>query len=356
MGAAADTVRSRGGNMQETIEQQEESAIVADDDTQAALADITRRLRLIERRGDSIAQMVSIAPYLRLRGKIRPRLWTPEQYYSRRLRVPSSYGLERAPTDAPSIAIVTPSLNQGSLIGATIDSVLRQNYPRLSYLVQDGSSRDDTDKVLEAYGDRLSWRCEKDTGQANAINRGFRAIDGDIMGYLNSDDLLLPGTLAYVAKAFQQHPDVDVVYGHRIFIDIDGFDIGRCVLPPHDAKTLQWADYVPQETLFWRRRVWDSVGPLDETFHYALDWDFILRAQEAGFRFMRLPRFLGCFRVHAQQKTIDLADIGAAEMRRLRVRYLGEAPGAYEIRQAIQGYLRRQMRYDWMYRLRVLQY
>ncbi|HWE72433.1 MAG TPA: glycosyltransferase family 2 protein [Stellaceae bacterium] len=318
--------------------------------------DIMRRLNRIERRGDMVAQMISGHPYQLARGRFRPRLWTPEQYASRHLRVPPAYRLEKAPVDSPAIAIVTPSLNQGPLIGATINSVLEQNYPNLSYLVQDGGSRDETLGILESYGDKLSWRSERDSGQANAINRGFRAIEGDIMGYLNSDDVLLPGTLAYVAKAFQQYPEVDIVYGHRIFINVDGFEIGRCVLPPHDAKTLQWADYVPQETLFWRRRVWESMAPFDESFQYALDWDFILRVQAAGFQFLRLPRFLACFRVHEQQKTIDIAEVGAAEMKRLRVRYLSEAPGMYELRRAISGYLRRQMGYHWMYRLGLLRY
>src|SRR5260370_20489818 len=135
-----------------------------------------------------------------------------------------------------------------------------------------------------------------------------------------------------------------------MYMGLDGVEIGRCVLPPHDPETLGWADYVPQETLFWRRRVWEAVGPIDENLQYALDWDFILRAQTAGFRFKRLPRFLACFRVHAQQKTLDLIDVGVAEMRQLRVRHLGEAPGVYEIRRAITGDILRQLEFDWMYR------
>jgi glycosyltransferase involved in cell wall biosynthesis len=317
---------------------------------------LERRLTHLERRCDGIIRTVSGGPYQLLRRRLTPRLWTFEQYASRRLQIRPGYRLETVPDDPPKIAIVTPSLNQGAMIGATIDSILQQNYPNLAYLVQDGKSRDDTRKVLESYGDKLRWWSEPDTGQANAINRGFRKIDGDIMGYLNSDDLLLPGTLAYVAKAFRDNPDVDLVYGHRIYIDLDGLEIGRCVLPPHDPQALEWADYVPQETLFWRRRVWQAVGPIDEKFQYALDWDFILRAQAAGFRFKRLPRFLGCFRVHARQKTLDLIEVGAAEMRQLRVRNLGEVPGIYEIRRAISGYILRQMAFDWMYRLGLVRY
>ena len=94
---------------------------------------------------------------------------------------------------------MTPSCNQGDLIAATIDSVLNQKYPNLVYLVQDGASTDSTKQVLQAYGSKIEWCSEADAGQGEAINRGFRRIDGDIMAYLNSDDVLLPGTLAYVA-------------------------------------------------------------------------------------------------------------------------------------------------------------
>jgi len=192
---------------------------------------------------------------------------------------------ERPHADTPSIRIVTPTYNCGHfLVAATIDSVLTQNYPSLRYHVQDGGSTDDSCEVLRSYGERLTWRSEPDDAQAQAINRAFAAIgDCDIMAYLNSDDMLLGGTLAYVANAFRARPDVDLVYGHRIFVDLEGAEVGRAVLPPHDVAALYWADYVPQETLFWRRRVWEALGPFDESFHYALDWDFILRAQAAGF-------------------------------------------------------------------------
>ena len=222
--------------------------------------------------------------------------------------------------------------------------------------MQDGASTDNTTKVLKAYGGSIAWRSEPDAGQVEAINRGFQTVDGDIMAYLNSDDTLLPGTLAYVARAFRDNPQTDLMYGHRVYIDLYGFEIGRCVLPPHDAETLKWADYVPQETLFWRRRVWEAIGPFDESFDFAFDWDFILRAQAAGFVFKRLPRFLGCFRVHDHQKNIYMGDVGEREVHRIRARHLGDTPGQYEIRRAIGSYLSRQMFFDRMYRLRLCRY
>ena len=128
------------------------------------------------------------------------------------------------------------------------------------------------------------------------------------------------------------------------------------MLPLHDPETLKWADYIPQETLFWRRRVWNAIGPEDEAFNFALDWDFLLRAQKSGFSFRRVPRFLSCFRVHERQKGVSIFDLGEEEMNRIRAKYLGDVVGQYEIRRAIMGYLLRQMFFDWMYRLRLFRY
>jgi hypothetical protein len=189
-----------------------------------------------------------------------------------------------------------------------------------------------------------------------AKSRGFAGVDCEIMAYLNSDDMLMPGTLAYVAGIFHARPDVDIVYGHRIFINSDGLEVGRAVLPSHHAKTLMWADYIPQETLFWRRRVWDAVGPIDENFNYALDWDFLLRAQAAGFKFVRLPRFLACFRVHDAQKTAAMYDVGRQEMQTLRSRYLGCEPTQRQIYRAAFPYLARQLVWHWMHRIGILRY
>ena len=274
---------------------------------------------------------------------LRPPMWNPHQYRPRELAVPRHYHETPLPDRAPRIALTTPSLDHGRYLRATIDSVLSQHYPHLDYFIQDGGSRDETLAVLQSYGDRLRWTSAPDRGQAHAINLGFAQVDGDIMGYLNSDDILLPGTLAHVAAAFAADPAVDILYGHRIFIDHATRETGRCVLPAHDDEVIRWADFVPQETMFWRRRVWDAVGPFDESFQYALDWDFILRARAAGFRFARVPRFLACFRVHDGQKTFAMMDVGEQEMRRLRQTHLRHDPGHLEVRQAIAGYTVRQL-------------
>jgi glycosyltransferase involved in cell wall biosynthesis len=284
------------------------------------------------------------------------KLGTFEQYHPREIRFSSPRVPKVAAADLPSIQIVTPSLNQARFVGETIESVLGQNYPRLTYIIQDCLSDDGTEEILEGYKDRVVVRRERDTGQANAINRGFENADSDIMGYLNSDDLLLPGTLAYVAEFFLRNPEIDVVYGHRVVIDDQTFEIGRWILPAHDSEAVKWADYIPQETMFWRKRVWDRVAKFDESFRYALDWDFILRAQALDFKFKRLPRFLGCFRVHDAQKTSSLLDVGADEMRRLRVRHLGRKYYVRPVRQAIRGYVLQHVLLNLLYRLRILRY
>ncbi|HWE72432.1 MAG TPA: glycosyltransferase family 2 protein [Stellaceae bacterium] len=288
---------------------------------------------------------------------LRPPLWVYEQYAPRRLRVDRNGDAGETTSEVlPRIAIVTPTLNRRNYLPATVDSVIEQRYPRLDYRVQDGGSTDGTQDLLASYGSALSWRSEPDHGQADAINRAFSECDGEIMAYLNSDDTLLPGTLFYVARLFQAHPDIDVIYGQRIFIDGIGREIGRAVLPRHDAQAIYWADFVPQETMFWRRRVWTGAGPLDETLYYALDWDFIVRAHQAGFKFLRAPRFLACFRVHDQQKVATMYGEARAEIPKVRRRYLGYEPSHSEVVRNLLPYLVRQFAVHWLYRARILSF
>ena len=323
--------------------------------------ELLQRLKAIEARLDELdtRQENLQEAYARSRAHLRrlwlrPPMWTFEQHSPRSLDLRSMPGPPTLPDQVPGIAIVTPTLNQGRFLGATIDSVIGQNYPRLFYHVQDGGSNDNTVEILKSHGDKISWRSAPDNGQSDAINAGFAQADCDIMAYLNSDDTLLPGTLAFVANFFQTRPDIDILYSHRIFLDREGMEIGRAILPAHDDRALHYAGYIPQETMFWRRRVWDTIGAMDVNFQYALDWDFILRAQAAGFKFARVRRFLSCFRVHDEQKTTRNYEVGRQEMRRLRLKYLGHAPSQPEIFRAMLPYLARQFVFHWSYRLGLL--
>ena len=318
------------------------------------LDEVTDRLALLERNQEFLANAHRRGIFRK--SLLRPPMWTFEQHPPRPLDVAALPPTPPLPADVPRIAIVTPSFNHAKYLDATIDSILGQNYPNLHYHVQDGASVDGTLELLKSRGDSISWRSEPDEGQSHAINIGFADVDCDIMAYLNSDDMLLPGTLAYVANFFLARPEIDIAYGHRVFIDREGLEVGRAVLPAHHDETLRYADYIPQETMFWRRRVWQALGQLDQDFHYALDWDFILRAQAAGFRFERLPRFLACFRVHDEQKTAATYAVGVKEMQVLRGRHLGFAPTQIEIRRAIMPYVARQFVYHLAYRSGLLRY
>ncbi len=269
----------------------------------------------------------------------------------RPLSLPARYYRKPVLTDPPLISVVTPSFNQGPYIERTLKSVLDQEYPRLQFVVQDGGSKDETTAVLDRYRDRLH-HCDSrpDRGQSHAINLGFAHTSGEIMAYLNSDDLLLPGSLHAVAQFFQTHPEVDVLYGHRIVIDERDGERGRWVLPPHDPEILKWVDYIPQETLFWRRRVWERVGGIDENFRFAMDWDLLLRFQLAGAKFHRLGRFLGAFRVHTQSKTTTVINgVGTEEMARIRHRAHGRDVALEEIPGAVRKYLRRHVLCNFLY-------
>jgi FkbM family methyltransferase len=290
---------------------------------------------------------------------LKPRLGSLWHHPPRPLEIPEWYSNEPPVDSGPVISIVTPTLNSERFLERTLRSVLDQGYAPLEFAVKDGGSSDGTLAVLERYRERLAAvHVEKDTGQTDALNQGFRRATGELMAYLNSDDLLLPGTLRYVARYFLAHPEVDVVYGHRVLIDGNDQEIGRWVLPRHESGILSWGDYVPQETLFWRRRIWEKAGGrFDDTFHFAMDWDLLLRFRASGARFVRLPRFLGAFRVHEDQKTsARMADLGAQEMARLRERQHGRPVSHAEVRRHVRGYLLRHLACQKLYRLGVLNY
>lgn len=220
------------------------------------------------------------------------------------------------------IAIITPSYNQGPYLETTIQSVLAQHYPGLEYLVIDGGSTDGTLAILRRYENRLQWLSEPDTGQANAINKGFRRSSGQIIGWLNSDDIYLPGALARVGEFFQQHPAIDVLYGDFWWIDEQGRKLLARREIPFDANILLYGlNYIGQPTVFFRRQIFDRAGYLDESLHYGLDWEYWLRIAQHGGKFAHLPHFLAATRLHATAKTIAAPPEMFAEHRAIRQKY-----------------------------------
>jgi len=215
-------------------------------------------------------------------------------------------GLSSRPTEEqrPRVCIVTPSFNQGRFIQETIESVLMQTPPVDEFFVADGGSQDETVSILMRYGSMLRWISEPDRGQADAVNKAIAATTGDIIGWINSDDLYVPGTVAAVLEAFAGHPDVDLVYGD--FEVIDEFSIVRGIgkaKPVSAWKLLTGRTFIPQPGTFFRRRLWEKLGGLDTTFDYAMDLDFFIRAAMHA-KIMRLDRVLARFRIWRGSKTV----------------------------------------------------
>lgn len=298
--------------------------------------------------------------YLRSKAFLTPRLGKLHLYQPKPLHIPDYY--RKTPAnhqDCLSIGIVTPSFRSGPFIEDTIKSVLDQGYPGLQYVVQDGGSDDETVAIVKKYENMLhGWESKPDKGQAHAINLGFAKVDTDIMAWLNADDLFLPGTLDYINNFFRDNPDVDVVYGHRVLIDTDNNETGRWILPPHCLHTITWHDFIPQETLFWRRSIWEKAGGrIEDEMQFAMDWEFILRLQSVGASFVRLPRFTGAFRVHPDMKSIkDVNTVGVQEMNWLRKKYRDPEIDDDELEHHIRSYLRRHLLLDRLYKCGILKY
>jgi len=204
----------------------------------------------------------------------------------------------------PLISIVTPSFNQGRYLGETLDSILDQGYPSLEYIVMDGGSADQSVEVIRARQERLAfWQSQPDHGQAAAINEGFARARGFIFGWLNSDDLHTNGALHTVANLLADgvHEAV-VVYGSCELFRDNGTAIERRSAIPFDLNRLQITDFLDQPSVFFTRAAWERVGNLDESLHYAFDWEWFLRAAKVC-RFIRCDQVLSRYRIHSQHKT-----------------------------------------------------
>jgi glycosyltransferase involved in cell wall biosynthesis len=218
----------------------------------------------------------------------------------------------------PRVTIVTPSYNQGPFVEQTVRSVLLQRYPNLEYIVMDGGSTDETVSVLERYAHHFAHvQSARDAGQADAIKRGFDRSTGEIMAYLNSDDLLAPDTLSSVVATFERFPGIDAIYSHRCAIGPDNAVLSYWRLPRHSDFLMKRWDLIPQETTFWRRRMYERVGGIDASFRFAMDYDLFTKFMAAG-RMRRVDRFHGAFRRHPESKTTQLMEtIGREEVRRV---------------------------------------
>ncbi|SDW04185.1 glycosyltransferase family 2 protein [Thiocapsa roseopersicina] len=219
------------------------------------------------------------------------------------------------------ISVVTPSLNQAKFLEATLQSVLSQGYSRLEHIVVDGASEDGSTMIIDAHSDHLAdWVSEPDSGQANAINKGFAKATGDILCWINSDDLLAPGCLQRVADYFSNHPDAVWCTGQCQLINETGVP-GQVLEVNAALPSISWLMHfrdnraaILQPSTFWRREAWEAVGPLREDLHYAFDFEFFYRIREHFGPPGQLDTVLSQFRLHDSSKTVSTGEMFLIEV------------------------------------------
>lgn len=226
----------------------------------------------------------------------------------------------------PSLSIVTPSFNQARFIERTLRSVLDQaDVPSLEYAVFDGGSTDGTVDILRRYEGRLRFVSRPDGGQADAVNQGIAATSGEVIGWLNSDDVYEPGALARVVHFFAEHREADVMYGDANHIGEDDRVLEPYYTEDWDYERLKDVCYLCQPAVFFRRRVVERFGPLDARLRYCMDYEYWLRVG-ATVPFVRMPGFLAGSRLYESNKTLgDRVKVHAEINRMLRSR-LGRVP------------------------------
>lgn len=227
----------------------------------------------------------------------------------------------------PIISIVTPSYNQGQYIDETIKSVLAQDYPNIEYIVIDGGSTDNTVEILKSYGERVRWISEKDNGQTDAIKKGFELSSGEIITWLNSDDVFLPTAVSKAVDFFKRNPEAALVYGKSYYIDSGGKRVGEYPTRPFDLKLLPEFNFICQPSAFFTRDAYTSVGGLDAKLHYGMDYDLwskLSKEYVLGY----IDDYLSLYRLHAESKTVAQRHQlkQGKETMELALKHFGRAP------------------------------
>jgi glycosyltransferase involved in cell wall biosynthesis len=204
----------------------------------------------------------------------------------------------------PLVSIVTPSFNQAQFLEETICSVLDQDYPNIEYIIMDGGSTDSSLEIIKKYQSKLAgWISEPDRGQTDAINKGFERASGEILAWINSDDTYQPGAVSEAVEYFKSHTGTGLVYGDANLIDEEGKIIGKFPARQTDYPRLRRGYvHIPQQSSFFSGNIWKRVGPLDPSFHFAMDYDLWVRIARVA-PIMYVQRTWANFRIHNQGKT-----------------------------------------------------
>jgi glycosyltransferase involved in cell wall biosynthesis len=223
----------------------------------------------------------------------------------------------------PKFTVVTPSFNQGQFLEQTICSVLDQKYPNFEYIIMDGGSTDNSVEIIKKYSEHLaSWESTPDRGQAHAINKGFTRARGEILCWINSDDWYLPGAFYSAAIEFQKRK-ADFLYGGCLLRHEESAHDYFVRMPQtlhRISSDLSVFDFIDQPSSFWSRRVWEAIGPLDESLNYAFDWDFFIRVSRQ-FELHCTEAIFSAYRHHEQHKSGVGGDARLAELVEIVRRY-----------------------------------
>jgi GT2 family glycosyltransferase len=249
------------------------------------------------------------------------------------------------------VSVITPSYNQAPYLEQTVQSVLAQDYPHIEYIVVDGASTDNSFEIIKKYNDRLAyWISEKDSGQAEAINKGFARAKGEVLGWLNSDDYYLPNAISAAVKCFEHNPDVVMVYGDMLAVDGDGQTINVLKYKQLSLEDLLCFQIIGQPSVFFRRSALAKTGLLETSFHFMLDHHLWIRLAQQG-KILHVPQVWSAARYHAQAKN----RARAAEFGREAFRVLDWAKTQPGLSEVVSGVERRALasanRYDARYLL-----
>jgi glycosyltransferase involved in cell wall biosynthesis len=223
----------------------------------------------------------------------------------------------------PKISIIVPSFNQEKYLERTLCSILDQNYQKLELIVIDGGSKDGSSGIIRKHEHQMKFWCsEPDGGQTQGIIKGFTHATGEILCFLNSDDLFEPGALNEVGEYFSRHPDVDAVYGDTVWIDGEGKILRRHKeIPFNRFIWLNTYNYIPGMSMFWRRTLYDRAGGFDPAFQLAFDADLWIRFSDVGGRIKHVQRQWSQMRFYPGQKNRRLRGQSDWEDMLIRSRY-----------------------------------